>query len=208
MLTGADFSPRILLLAPVRSTHLCFLLLAAASCLSLPFCERHQWVVIPRRGASAFWPLSWWGQVPQGQTQLPNAGCPWINHLAVVAALLHTPIMGSSLLGKTLTCAKEPCPQLRCIFALSQSWQRLWSCLAVLTWISPIACRPTKSRLYPSHCTALQHQSLRWAAAWLPSSGRTLGQAGLQCTQSCRAGSVNLGGLGGRIPQKTSGMWK
>ena len=202
MLTGADFSPRILLLAPVRSTQLCFLLLAAASCLSLPFCERHQWVVIPRRGASAFWPLSWWGQVPQGQTQLPNAGCPWINHLAVVAALLHTPIiLGSLLLGKTLTCAKEPCPQLRCTL----SWQLLWSCLAVLTWISPVACRPTKSRLYPSHCTALQ--SLRWAAARLLSSGRTLGQAGLQCTQPCRAGSVNLGGLGG-IQQETSGMWK
>ena len=31
------------------------------------------------------------GAGPQGPTRLPNAGCPWINPIAIVAAPLHTP---------------------------------------------------------------------------------------------------------------------
>ena len=43
------------------------------------------------RGAAARWPLSGWGQVPQGTSRLPTAGCPGIFPVAVVAAQLHTP---------------------------------------------------------------------------------------------------------------------
>ena len=52
--------------------------------------RRRQWVASPRRGAAALWPLFGWGQVPQGPSLLPTAGCPGIIPLAVVAAPLHT----------------------------------------------------------------------------------------------------------------------
>ena len=83
--------------------------------------RRRQWVAIPRRGAAAPWPLSGWGQVPQGPTRLPNVPGDLPPCRGGLSAA-HP--VGSSLLGEASACAEERGPLLSCTCAASESWQQ------------------------------------------------------------------------------------